>query len=61
MLWHTMQSMWLLWESTITSPIFQELSNYLRKILDTANVPIFSTEREGNVNEQNFKMADITG
>ena len=37
------------------------LAHELRKLVDTANAPIFGIDAEGNVNEWNFKTAEITG
>ena len=37
------------------------MAHELRKLVDTANAPIFGIDTEGNVNEWNFKTAEITG
>lgn len=36
-------------------------ANELRKLIDTANAPIFGIDQNGNVNEWNEKTAEITG
>ena len=33
----------------------------LRKLVDSANTPIFGIDTDGNVNEWNYKTAEITG
>ena len=37
------------------------MANELRQLVDTANAPIFGIDVLGNVNEWNFKTAEITG
>uniref|UniRef100_A0A6V2LA27 histidine kinase n=1 Tax=Ditylum brightwellii TaxID=49249 RepID=A0A6V2LA27_9STRA len=37
------------------------MAHELRKLVDTANAPIFGIDINGNVNEWNFKTAEITG
>jgi len=37
------------------------MTHDLRRLVDTANAPIFGIDFEGNVNEWNFKTAEITG
>jgi len=37
------------------------MAHELRKLVDTANAPIFGIDTEGKVNEWNFKTAEITG
>lgn len=37
------------------------MAQELRKLVDTANAPIFGIDTAGNVNEWNFKTAEITG
>lgn len=37
------------------------MANELRKLIDTANAPIFGIDKDGDVNEWNDKTAEITG
>lgn len=37
------------------------MAHELRKLVDSANAPIFGIDAHGNVNEWNFKTAEITG
>jgi PAS domain S-box-containing protein len=44
------------------SELFQVArANELRKLVDSANAPIFGIDLNGRVNEWNFKTAEITG
>lgn len=38
-----------------------DMAHELRKLVDSANAPIFGIDVNGNVNEWNFKTAEITG
>jgi len=38
-----------------------DMAHELRKLVDSANAPIFGIDIHGNVNEWNFKTAEITG
>jgi PAS domain S-box-containing protein len=37
------------------------MARELRQLVDTANAPIFGIDVQGNVNEWNDKVAEITG
>jgi PAS domain S-box-containing protein len=37
------------------------MAHELRKLVDSANAPIFGIDKDGRVNEWNFKIAEITG
>jgi PAS domain S-box-containing protein len=37
------------------------MAHELRKLVDSANAPIFGIDKDGLVNEWNFKTAEITG
>jgi PAS domain S-box-containing protein len=37
------------------------MAHELRKLVDSANAPIFGIDKDGKVNEWNFKTAEITG
>ena len=38
-----------------------EREKELRRLVDSANTPIFGIDTQGNVNEWNFKTAELTG
>ena len=37
------------------------LADELRQLIEKANAPIFGIDKEGKVNEWNYKVAEITG
>ena len=48
-------------ESSKNDRAIAAMAHELRQLVDTANAPIFGIDTEGNVNEWNFKTAEITG
>lgn len=48
-------------ENTTHDRTMKAMAEELRQLVDTANAPIFGIDIHGNVNEWNYRTAEITG
>lgn len=48
-------------ENTTHDRAMKAMAEELRQLVDTANAPIFGIDIHGNVNEWNYRTAEITG